>query len=84
MQAHSSPGGLQPALQQFSASLKQEDLPGKVAKSVKELHSGVAKLGKVGSLSQRVFHLMHMKRPSNIGGAARGTSEEDACWALPG
>ena len=43
---------LQPMLHALRDSLSQQDLPHKMAKAVKELHTSVAKLGKV-SLATR-------------------------------
>ena len=39
--------GLQSLLEAFKSSLLEQNLPDKVAKTVKELHSSVSRLGKV-------------------------------------
>ena len=47
LEAGNDGAGLQSLLEAFQSSLLQQNLPDKVVKTVKELHSGVSRLGKV-------------------------------------
>ena len=56
LEAGKNGDGLQSLLDAFKASLVQQNLPDKVAKTVKELHSSVSRLGKVrGNLFRPSF-----------------------------
>ena len=56
IEAEGNSAGLQQMLEAFKNSLVQQDLPGKVAKSVKELHTSVSRLGKVREPQQKLSY----------------------------